>query len=135
MVNEKNLVPQNKRTKEEQREIARKGGKASGAKRRELKTAREFAIAALNAVTKTKEGKEIVVKDAAIQKQLQRALVDADLKAFEFLLGLAGELPSQKIELTGKDGKDIIQKDLSRDEARELVKEMGKEFGWDSASK
>lgn len=29
MANEQNLVPQNKRTKTEQREIAKKGGKAS----------------------------------------------------------------------------------------------------------
>ena len=29
MANEQNLIPQNKRTKSEQKEIARKGGKAS----------------------------------------------------------------------------------------------------------
>lgn len=34
MANEKNLKPQNTRTKEEQREIARLGGKASGESRR-----------------------------------------------------------------------------------------------------
>ena len=40
MANEtnKNLIPQNKRTKEEQREIARMGGIASGQARREKKT-------------------------------------------------------------------------------------------------
>ena len=40
MANEttKNLIPQNKRTKEEQREIARMGGIASGKARREKKT-------------------------------------------------------------------------------------------------
>ena len=34
-MNEKNLIPQNKRTKDEQREIARMGGIASGKARRE----------------------------------------------------------------------------------------------------
>lgn len=36
-MNDKNLIPQNKRTKKEQREIARKGGKASVKARREKK--------------------------------------------------------------------------------------------------
>ncbi len=36
-----NLIPQNKRTKEEQREIARKGGIASGKARKERKTLKE----------------------------------------------------------------------------------------------
>ena len=37
-----NLIPQNMRTKEEQREIARKGGKASGEARREARRWRDF---------------------------------------------------------------------------------------------
>ena len=40
MANEQNLRPQNTRTKSEQREIARKGGQASAAKRAERKTFR-----------------------------------------------------------------------------------------------
>lgn len=36
-MNDKNLIPQNKRTKSEQREIARKGGRASVKARREKK--------------------------------------------------------------------------------------------------
>ena len=38
----KNLIPQSKRTKEEQREIARKGGIASGIARREKKTVQKI---------------------------------------------------------------------------------------------
>lgn len=38
----KNLIPQNKRTKEEQREIARMGGIASGQARREKKTVQKI---------------------------------------------------------------------------------------------
>ena len=47
MANEKNLKPQNKRTKSEQREIARKGGIASGEARRKRKTLREELLALL----------------------------------------------------------------------------------------
>lgn len=43
MPNEENLVPLDERTKEEQREIARKGGVASGAARRRKRSLREAA--------------------------------------------------------------------------------------------
>lgn len=43
MANEKNLIPLNKRTKKEQREIQSKGGKASGEVRRAQKTLKEYA--------------------------------------------------------------------------------------------
>lgn len=42
MANEQNLIPQSKRTKKEQREIASKGGKASGEARRAKKTLKEY---------------------------------------------------------------------------------------------
>ena len=132
MANEQNLKPQNLRTKSEQREIARKGGLASGKARREKKTAREYAIAVLEGYVKDKD---ITIKDAMMQKLIQRAISETDLNAIKYILELIGESPAQRIEVTGKDGKDIIQKDLSREEAKEFVKELGKEYGWDSASK
>lgn len=130
MANEQNLKPA--RSTEEARERGRKGGIASGKARREKKTAREYAIAVLEGYVKDKD---ITLKDAMMQKLIQRAITDTDLNAIKYILELIGESPAQRIEVTGKDGKDIIQKDLSREEAKELVKEMGKEFGWDSASK
>ena len=119
-------------SREEAAKNGRKGGIASGKARREKKTAREYAIAVLEGYVKDKD---ITLKDAMMQKLIQRAITDTDLNAIKYILELIGESPAQRIEVTGKDGKDIIQKDLSREEAKELVKEMGKEFGWDSASK
>ena len=130
MANEQNLKPA--RSTDEARERGRKGGVASGKARREKKTAREYAIAALEGYVKDKD---ITIKDAMIQRLIQRAVSETDLNAIKYVLELVGESPAQRIEVTGKDGKDIMQKDLSREEAKELVKEMGKEFGWDSASK
>lgn len=133
MANENNLKPfTNEQSREEAAKNGRKGGIASGKARREKKTAREYAIAVLEGYVKDKD---ITLKDAMMQKLIQRAITDTDLNAIKYILELIGESPAQRIEVTGKDGKDIIQKDLSREEARELVKEMGKEFGWDSASK
>ena len=130
MANEQNLKPA--RSTEEARERGRKGGIASGKARREKKTAREYAIAVLEGYVKDKD---ITLKDAMMQKLIQRAITDTDLNAIKYILELIGESPAQRIEVTGKDGKDIIQKDLSREEAKEFVKELGREYGWDSASK
>ena len=62
MANEKNLKPNSERTPKERKENARKGGNASGKARLAKKTAREYAIAALEGVTKDKEGKSIQSK-------------------------------------------------------------------------
>ena len=55
MANEKNLKPNSERTPKKRKENARKGGIASGKARLAKKTAREYAIAALEGVTKTKK--------------------------------------------------------------------------------
>ena len=51
------LIPQNKRTKEEQKEIARKGGIASGEARRAKKKAVEVARLILDEIINTKGGR------------------------------------------------------------------------------
>lgn len=129
MANEKNLKPV--RSESEAREKGKKGGIASGKARLAKKTAREYAIAALEGVTKDKEGKSITIKDVMIQKLIAKAVSEADLNAIKYIVELIGESPSQKIEVTGKDGKDLLQKDLSKDEAKALIAEMSAEFGWD----
>ena len=70
MANEMNLKPNSERTPKERKENARKGGIASGKARLAKKTAREYAIAALEGVTKDKEGKSITIKDVMIQSSL-----------------------------------------------------------------
>lgn len=130
MANEKNLKPLNERTKNEQREIAKKGGKASGEARRERKELRELMLAALDAYV-TLDHENVNAKVALVRTLLYSALRDQDLAKIKYIAELIGESPAQKIELTGKDGKDLNQPNLNSKEAREFVKEMGKEFGWD----
>ena len=124
----KNLKPI--RSEDEARIKGKKGGIASGKARLAKKTAREYAIAALEGVTKDKEGKSITIKDVMIQKLIAKAVSEADLNAIKYIVVLIGESPSQKIEVTGKDGKDLLQKDLSKDEAKALIAEMSAEFEW-----
>lgn len=88
----KNLKPQNKRTKEEQRDIAIKGGKASGESRRQRKTLKEELLALLS--------------EGDIQESIALALVKQAVKgnnagsvtkAFEVIRDTIGEKPVEKV--------------------------------------
>lgn len=73
---QKDLIPFNKRTEEEQKKIASMGGKKSGEVRREQKTYREMAKAMLSAT----------IKDKKILDELQAyGLNETDVKAYTLL--------------------------------------------------
>jgi hypothetical protein len=75
-VNNENLIPLNKRTKKEQREIAKKGGKKSGEVRREQKTYREMAKAMLSAT----------ITDENLLNELKAfGITETDVKAYTLL--------------------------------------------------
>lgn len=115
-MNEQNLIPQNKRTKSEQREIAQKGGVASGVARREkkaLKTTLEMLLSMpiedgkLEDVDKIKSlaslgGKNISVQEAIVLKALQLAL-NGDIKAFNAIADILkqGTSESDTVEPDG----------------------------------
>lgn len=73
-MNEKNLIPQNRRTKEEQREIARQGGIASGKARREKQKTQQILADLVS----------IKSKDLAIFQKLAAKLgLDGDVSIHE----------------------------------------------------
>lgn len=102
----KNLIPMNERTKEEQREIARKGGRESGKVRRRKRTMKDAAqlilqlpAGAEQAALLQKYG--IAESDCTnlmllIVKTVQMA-ADGNLKAVEFIRDTLGENPQYKI--------------------------------------
>lgn len=93
MAGTKNLIPLNKRTKEEQKAITTAGGKASGESRRARKTLKEELLLLLS------EGDtQQNVSVALIQKAL-----DGDTKAFEVLRDTIGEKPTEKIMVADVD--------------------------------
>ena len=112
----KNLIPFDERTESEQREIARKGGKASGVARREkkaLKTTLESLLSMpiedgkLEDVDKVKslaslDGKNISVQEAIVLKALQRAL-NGDIKAFNAIADILkqGTIEGDTVEPDG----------------------------------
>ncbi len=75
-MNNENLIPLNERTKKEQREIAKKGGIASGKVRKEQKTYREMAKAMLSAT----------ITDENMLNELKAfGLSETDIKAYTLL--------------------------------------------------
>lgn len=106
-MNESNLIPQSQRTKSEQREIARKGGKASGKKRRERKLFKELLAAALDIEQTNSRGETKSLKDIGMVNLAAR-VAKGDLKAIELASKILGELVNktdvtsdgQKLDLT-----------------------------------
>lgn len=87
-MNENNLVSLADRTTEEQREIARKGGIASGEARRRKKTLKEELIALLE--TNDNNNK---ISVAILNKAL-----NGDIQAFTTIRDTIGEKPVDKVE-------------------------------------
>ena len=88
-MNEENLVSLADRTTEEVREIARKGGKASGESRRARKTLKEELLLLL-----AKGDTQSKISLSMIQQAL-----DGNTKAFEVIRDTIGEKPKDKLEL------------------------------------
>lgn len=95
-MNEQNLIPQNRRTKREQREIASKGGKKSGEARRDRK--------------KLKEALLLLLAKGETQDNICLALIEkaqgGDTKAFEVIRDTIGEKPVDKLAHTDSKGND-----------------------------
>ena len=101
-MNDGNLKPTTELTESEQRELARKGGIASGAARRRKRDMREWAevLGQTLMTMKTPDGKEVAEGDmaaAVVLKQYQKAINKSDTAAAAFLMRLRGE-DVQKVE-------------------------------------
>ena len=98
MANEKNLIPFDERTKNEQREIARQGGIASGEARRAKKSLREAMQVLMDADLTGKDGKTMTGTEAMAAKAFQAAL-KGDWKAWELVRDSAGQKPVDKVQM------------------------------------
>lgn len=105
MPNEKNLIPFNKRTEEEQRKIQSAGGKASGASRRRKRSLKEAADLYLS----------LPVSDRRIWNKIARRGVDPEDidNQMAMIIGLtmaatAGDAKAAKVivDLLGEDARD-----------------------------
>lgn len=107
-----NLIPQSERTKAEQREIARKGGIASGKARREkralkdtleellampMKEGRSADIDEIKSIAGIK-GKNITMQEAIMLSMLDKA-AKGDVKAAEYVRDTIGQKPDNRMNI------------------------------------
>lgn len=102
MANEQNLIPQNQRTKSEQREIARKGGIASGEARRQRKTLAQIGEMIGGMDIKSEKNRAILreagitdeemINDVGMMFRLHLKAQSGDAKSIELLAKLRGQL-------------------------------------------
>ena len=111
-----NLVPLNERTKEEQSEITRKGGIASGKARREKRDLKKCLNILLEKDIKSRNGEVMSGAEAISAKLFEKAL-KGDVKAFIALRDTAGQKPVDKI-VTSDVSEDTIQ------EVSDMVEKM-----------
>lgn len=99
------LIPFNKRTETEQKEIARQGGIASGKARRQKKTLREIGDMIGSLDIQTLKNREVMLKaglkdedlirDVEMMFRLSLKASQGDVRAIELLAKLRGQLKEQ----------------------------------------
>lgn len=109
MANEKNLIPTSERTKEEARELGRKGGINSGKTRRRKKEFRELFEKMLDEQGGNLNGEPVTRKELIVARAM-KLLQDPDssdarefLKAFEIVRDTIGEKPVEKVMVAEVD--------------------------------
>lgn len=103
MANDENLIPLNKRTKREQREIRSKAGKASGASRRKKKAIMELTKGFLKSPATLERAKNFIAESGIDDDTNAAALV-----ASTFMEALAGNVSATKmiLEIVGETAKE-----------------------------
>jgi len=110
---QENLIPLNKRTKEEQREIAQKGGTASAESRRKKKALREKLelamtmplrdgpVTDLDDVSNFEDAKDanMTLEDRMVM-QISRRAANGDIQAYLLYREETGQKPIEKHEIT-----------------------------------
>ncbi len=118
-----NLIPQSERTKEEQREIARQGGIASGVARRKKRDRKQIASDLLDLIVsgagidKIKkffnlQDVELTAYDIMFLSCMMKAMQKGDANALEKLLKISGEQFAEVLDVSvGKSEKlaDIME--------------------------
>lgn len=122
-----NLMPieevNSRKTPEERREQASKAGKKSGQVRRAKKTFREIAeilgniaihdgeVSEIDEIKRIGQikGANLSVKEVMLWQQIQKA-INGDTKAFEVVMGVLGEQPTDKVEIQVQQNKDSLDK-------------------------
>jgi len=129
-MNEQNLIPFDKRTESEQREIRRKGGIASGKARLKKKAGKELVRAILAMKEKDDKIQEEIRKEGIVDadmtkevamhvRQIQKAIRKADTKAYSAIMKAAGYTEDEgvNINIASEEPPVIVFGDTSKEGA------------------
>ena len=115
MANEENLIPFNERTESEQRQIAQKGGIASGAARRRKRSMKEAAdyylslpetdLRRVNALLRDEVDNEDIDNQMSVGMGITEAAKRGDARAAGVLLKMLGEDAPQEDAVTDQLAK------------------------------
>lgn len=128
MANEQNLIPGNKRSQSEARENGRRGGIASGEKRRHQRDLRKAVKALQSVVVPVKGGGDGLTYAEAIARAVGVKAAQGDLKAaamyWEWMYG-----KQAKVDVTSSDGSmspnQINLGDRTTEELMQMFKALG----------
>ena len=132
MANEQNLIPGNKRSQSEARENGRRGGIASGEKRRHQRDLRKAVKALQSVVVPVKGGGDGLTYAEAIARAVGVKAAQGDLKAaalyWEWMYG-----KQAKVDVTSSDGSmspnQINLGDRTTEELMQMFKALGSGSG------
>lgn len=123
MANEENLIPLNKRTKKEQRDIARKGGIKSGEVRRKKKAVREvMEMLANQPLTNEKLKKSIKSITGGVEDDDIDLLTAATMGLFQS--AIKGNEKAYKLIMERLD-ESMIEDEAEEDELSKSLRELG----------
>lgn len=123
-----NLRPLSERSPEEAKEVRSKGGKARARKIREQRTFKELLALALSMKVQNKTG-DVKTKKEVATILLADKCASGDLKAIALAQSMLGEEATKKLEVTGKDGKDLMPaRVLTPEEAAAMMASMDNEY-------
>ena len=132
MANEQNLIPGNRRSQSEARENGRKGGIASGEKRRHQRDLREAVKALQSVVVPVKGGGDGLTYAEAIARAVGVKAAQGDIKAaalyWEWMYG-----KQTRVDVTSSDGSmspnQINLGDRTTEELMQMFKALGSGSG------
>lgn len=113
-MNQENLIPFNELTEEKQRELARKGGIASGKARKEKKLLKDELAILMETINKDGKTYQELISTALVKEALK-----GNTKAYEIIRDTMGQKPKEEINLTGEVNNPYSE--LTTEELRKLA--------------
>lgn len=131
-MNDQNLIPTTELTENERRELARKGGIASGEARRRRKQLREDLLVMLDEEVefKTKDGQTVkATVQAGVARKLIKQASEGNLKAIELMAKMTGDLDNKvkvEAEVSGEIAVPISLGDIDPEALAQFITDAQK---------